>query len=425
MRYVANQAASSVQDLGRRRGRSRGRWLVVLTMWLALGAVAARAHTWNPTRVRAAFTDARHAEVRIDIDLTRFLDSADVYFALTHATPDEQDRRLREIFTTVWPRLHAQAGDVPLDARLDRHALPGGPRSEFGVAGVAKFTTFEASVELPERAGPLWFSPESDVQLEYPLAVTFAIPGRNFSMTRWIDGPSPTRRFDFTAHFTAAAVGATGAAATAGHAETLDLTPGETRAVTILLTLWRYLRLGFLHIVPTGADHILFVIGLFFLGISWRKLITQTTVFTIAHTTTLGLSAAGIFSLPAWFVEPAIATSIAFVAIENIVRPKLTPGRLVVVFMFGLIHGLGFAGSLHEVGLPKDEFWVALLSFNFGVDFGQLFVLALCFLAFGAFRRREWFRARIVIPACGGVALIGLIWAVQRVIFYAGIAATG
>lgn len=422
MRYVAKKAAPSVQDLGRRRGPSPARWFIALALWFALGAGVAQAHTWNPTRVRATFGDARHAEVRIDIDLTRLLDSAGVYFALTQAAPAEQDRRLREIFATIWPRMQARAGDALLAARLDRHALPSGPRGEFGVAGVAKFTTFEAAVELPADAGPLWFSPESDVQLEYPLAVTFAIPAQNFSMTRWIDGPSPTRRFDFAAHFSAADAGSPTVGAPAG---TLDLTPGETRAVTVLLTLWRYLRLGFLHIVPTGADHILFVIGLFFLGISWRKLITQTTVFTIAHTTTLGLSAAGIFSLPAWFVEPAIATSIAFVAIENIVRPKLTPGRLAVVFMFGLIHGLGFAGSLHEVGLPKDEFWVALLAFNFGVDFGQLFVLALCFLAFGAFRRREWFRARIVIPACGGVALIGLIWAVQRVVFYAGAGGAG
>ncbi len=118
-------------------------------------------------------------------------------------------------------------------------------------------------------------------------------------------------------------------------------------------TLWRYLKLGFDHIIPDGADHILFVLGLFFFGLSWRKLLSQTTVFTVAHATTLYLSSRGIFSLPAWLVDPGIALSITFIAFENIFRPRLSVGRLAVVFFFGLVHGLGFASGSEGVGLAQ------------------------------------------------------------------------
>lgn len=156
-----------------------------------------------------------------------------------------------------------------------------------------------------------------------------------------------------------------------------------------------YLRLGFRHIVPEGADHILFVLGLFFLGITVPKLISQTTVFTVAHATTLFLSTYGVFRLSSRYVEPAIALSITVIALENIFKPKLGPGRLAIVFTFGLIHGLGFASSLSEIPFPEHDFFLALLGFNFGVDFGQLFVIGLATLAVGWFRHRPWFRARI------------------------------
>jgi hypothetical protein len=186
--------------------------------------------------------------------------------------------------------------------------------------------------------------------------------------------------------------------------------------------LWQYLRLGFHHIIPNGWDHILFVLGLFFLGISWGKLISQTTVFTVAHATTLYLSSQNIFSLPLWLVEPGIALSIMFIALENIFQPKLNAVRLGVVFFFGLVHGLGFAAGLKQLQLPQHEFLMALLGFNFGVDFGQLFVLALAFLAVGWFRNEPWYFRRIAVPASGIIAAIGGIWAVQRILFYAHLA---
>lgn len=397
-----------------RRVRWFGR-LIALVSLLAWGASSADAHVWNMTRVRVAFLDRQHSTVQLDVDLTRQLGSAGEYYALTQAPAGVQRERLERVFAEMWPRLRFRSGELPLAGQLRDFRLPTGERREFGYVGIGKITTLVVDVNLPDPAGgELWFSPDPEVAIEYPVAVTFEVPTRGLAMTRWLDAPGPSRRFDYAAKVTAPTV-----VPVADAGARLDMSEDEAATMSVLLTMWRYLHLGFRHIFPTGADHVLFVVGLFFLGIDWRKLLTQTTVFTIAHTTTLGLSACGIFSLPAWFVEPAIAGSIAFVAIENIVRPKLTSARLVIVFAFGLIHGLGFAGSLAEIGLPRKEFWVALLSFNFGVDFGQLFVLALCFLLVGWFRQRTWFRPRVAIPVCTLVAVIGLIWAGQRIVHYA------
>jgi hypothetical protein len=137
---------------------------------------------------------------------------------------------------------------------------------------------------------------------------------------------------------------------------------------------------------------------------------------TVAHTLTLGLSIYGLVSLPPFIVEPLIALSIVFVAVENILTPELRPSRIALVFAFGLLHGLGFAGVLSQLGLPRSEFLTALLSFNFGVEGGQLAVIGLATLLLGLpFRHRDWYRQRVVVPASCLIAAVGLYWSVQRV----------
>ncbi len=179
-----------------------------------------------------------------------------------------------------------------------------------------------------------------------------------------------------------------------------------------------YLKLGFSHIVPQGPDHILFVLGIFLLSRRLKPILQQVTAFTIAHTLTLALSVYGIVRLPPSIVEPLIALSIVFVAVENILTPELRPSRIALVFAFGLLHGLGFAGVLSEMGLPRSEFLTALLSFNLGVEGGQLTVIAVAFLLVGLpFRRQIWYRQRVVVPASCLIAAVGLYWSVQRVFF--------
>jgi len=177
-----------------------------------------------------------------------------------------------------------------------------------------------------------------------------------------------------------------------------------------------YLKLGFTHILPKGTDHILFVLGIFLLSIRLKPILLQVTAFTVAHTITLALTIYGVVSLSPRIVEPMIALSIVYVAIENVVTPTLTPWRVALVFGFGLLHGMGFAGVLAELGLPRSEFLPALLCFNAGVELGQLTVISIAFLLVGLpFRNRPWYRRRIVIPGSLAIAAIGLFWFVQRV----------
>ena len=179
----------------------------------------------------------------------------------------------------------------------------------------------------------------------------------------------------------------------------------------------QYFSLGFTHILPLGLDHILFVLGLYLLSTRMRTLLIQVTSFTIAHSVTLGLGLYGVVSISPSIVEPLIAASIVFVAVENFVTDRLTPWRPYVVFGFGLIHGLGFAGMLHEIGLARDDFVNGLIAFNVGVEFGQLAVIALAFLATGLwFREKPWYRARIVQPASVVIGLFGAFWMIERVV---------
>lgn len=178
----------------------------------------------------------------------------------------------------------------------------------------------------------------------------------------------------------------------------------------------QYLWLGYTHILPKGLDHILFVLGIFLLSPRWRTMLLQVTAFTVAHSVTLGLSMYGIVSLPSRIVEPLIALSIAYVAIENLFTRLLTPWRLALVFMFGLLHGLGFAGVLKGLGLPREEFLTALLTFNLGVEGGQLTVITAALLVVAPFMRTGWYRQRVVIPASLLIAAIGLYWTFVRVV---------
>lgn len=197
--------------------------------------------------------------------------------------------------------------------------------------------------------------------------------------------------------------------------EAFPLAPGLARARSSRQVFQDYTVLGFTHILPRGLDHILFVLGIFLLSLRWRPLLYQVTAFTVAHSITLALSLYGIVSLPAAIVEPLIAASIVYVAIENVVTPQLKPWRVYVVFAFGLLHGLGFAGVLTELGLPRNEFVTALVAFNVGVELGQLAVIALAFFAVGLwFRHRNWYRQGIVVPASLLIALIGGYWTVER-----------
>lgn len=203
--------------------------------------------------------------------------------------------------------------------------------------------------------------------------------------------------------------------------------PGELNKMSKTEVSYLYLLLGYRHILPLGIDHILFVVSLFLLSPKLKPVLWQATAFTIAHTITLGLSMYKIIVPPAAIVEPVIALSILYVALENIFSPTLKNSRIGIVFLFGLIHGMGFASALSEIGLPINAYFTSLIMFNIGVELGQLTVILISYILFrklylfvaNKFTKTPDYRKNIVIPVSAVIAVIALYWTIERIFFAA------
>jgi hypothetical protein len=180
----------------------------------------------------------------------------------------------------------------------------------------------------------------------------------------------------------------------------------------------RYLKLGFTHIVPRGTDPILFLLGLLLFSRRLQETARQAAAFTLAHSLTLALGAYGVVRLAPAAVAPLLALSIVAVALANLAAPNLRRSRLALVFGCGLLYGLSFAHALADAGLPRSGRLTALLSFNLGIEGGQLAVIAAALLLVSLpFRREAWYRQRVVVPASCLIAAVGLYWSVERVLF--------
>ncbi|MEK6216794.1 MAG: HupE/UreJ family protein, partial [Boseongicola sp.] len=201
--------------------------------------------------------------------------------------------------------------------------------------------------------------------------------------------------------------------ANGGESAPIPRTGGDDQASVAAFV--EYISVGFDHIIPKGLDHILFVLGLFFLALKLRPLLWQVTAFTLAHTVTLALGTLDIVRIPPNIVEPLIAVSIVYVGVENVLSRGLTPWRPVVVFLFGLLHGLGFASVLSDFGLGGSHFVPKLIGFNVGVEFGQLAVIGTAFLALGIFfGGNGWYRVRITSPVSIAISMIAAFWVLER-----------
>jgi hypothetical protein len=181
------------------------------------------------------------------------------------------------------------------------------------------------------------------------------------------------------------------------------------------IELLKYIAVGFEHIIPEGWDHLLFILALVILSPSLKKLLLSVSLFTLAHTVTLGLSSLQIVQLPGDIVEPLIALSISFMALETFFEKKLQPFRYAVIFFFGLVHGLGFAGAFAELGLPQKGFLTALVGFNLGVELGQFAVV------FFAWPITRWLKETSsrkrygLVPVSLAIASMGVYWAGERI----------
>lgn len=205
----------------------------------------------------------------------------------------------------------------------------------------------------------------------------------------------------------------------------LQLSPAAAHTINYTLdkmndgeVFWKYLLTGFDHIIPYGIDHVLFILCVFFLNTNIKQIVLQASMFTLAHSITLGLAMYGIINPPGNIIEPLIAFSIVLLAVENIFFDKVKPWRMIMVFLFGLVHGMGFAGALAELGMPSYAFATALVSFNIGVELGQLTVVLVMYLLVAkTFSQKTWYRRRIVIPSAMAIALIASYWTIERIFF--------
>ena len=180
-------------------------------------------------------------------------------------------------------------------------------------------------------------------------------------------------------------------------------------------TFVSYLAMGVEHIIG-GIDHLLFLLALLALSTSLWQTVKIITAFTVAHSITLSLAVLGLVDVPSSIVEPLIAASIVWVAVENLVAPGGAGRRWLIAAIFGLVHGLGFASALAELGLSRDALVRALVGFNVGVELGQLaFVVVILPPLVWASRPGRLPRLPQVLSVI--VALVGAVWFVQRVAF--------
>ncbi len=358
------------------------RWLFA-TIGVLLLTQAAGAHEIGKTQVTAVVTGAVYS-IDVTVDPDALLTKLEVFSGgeLSNAALNrlERDRRIAGLASTFLDRVVVRFDDHVVRPRLAY--IPAG-----ALADAAQTPALvRLSGDVPTQARAMTFA--------YGLALgSYALNVRiddSALQTLWIEGAEPSAPVSLVA----------------------PPPPPSRRAVA-----WQYFVLGFTHIVPRGLDHILFVLGIFLLSERWRSILIQVSTFTIAHSITLGLTMYGIVSLPAKVVEPMIALSIAYVAIENLVTSDLKPWRLALVFSFGLLHGMGFAGVLRDLGLPHSQFLTALVTFNGGVEAGQLTVIAVASVAVASWRgNRASYRQLVIQPASLAIAIVGLYWTIQRLL---------
>ena len=370
--------------------RRVSRWLAVSTLMLLTMLKAATAHEVQPS-VADVTLEGETATVALDwvieapvagLDLegianTNDAEGSEVYDTLRTLGPDALSEAFRDAWDDIRGQITAEVGGTPLELSLREVRVP-----EVGNVETPRISEVTLTAALPEGGEGLVFGWDGALG---PLVVRQA--GVEDGYAAFLENgrlSDPIPR-----------VGG------------VDETAGEAFA--------DYIGVGFDHIIPLGLDHILFVLGLFFLASKLGPLLWQVTAFTLAHTVTLALGALGLVTIPGDIVEPLIAASIVYVGVENVLARGLTPWRPAVVFAFGLLHGLGFASVLQEFGLGSSNFIPKLIGFNIGVEIGQLAVIAAAFIALGwLFSKHGWYKMRVSAPISIGIAVIALFWVLER-----------
>lgn len=376
----------------------------------SLAALPAMAHPVPDVLVRSYFSSSGESEIRVEVDPRSFEAHPEEHDYLEKKAAEQVDgktlaglgstadrflagrvRFLLEPLGEVKPEFDwsfAKLGDGPLENPDDPAVLVGSWKTTLpkGLSGYRI-----ESLKLTDPAA-------------IPMNVVFLnhLDGKQIERYAVLFPSEKSFLLDLTGLATAQAAASPGAVgATAGSSDLVAIFTSEVKR-------------GFLHVLPLGLDHVLFVLGLFLMSRKWKPLIFQVTTFTLAHTITLWMASAGWVKLPPSVVEPVIAASIVFVAVENLVRRDYSHWRLLVVFLFGLIHGLGFAGVMATRLDSTGSLVTGLLGINIGVELGQLAVIAIAFLATCWIANQEKYRKYVIVPGSILIALAGVWWVVER-----------
>ena len=191
----------------------------------------------------------------------------------------------------------------------------------------------------------------------------------------------------------------------------------ENNFRSMFTSFTKFFVLGIQHIIPKGLDHILFIFGLFLFSSSLNKLIKQITIFTIAHSITLIFVSLSLIKINPQIVEPIIALSIVYVGLENIFKNYIKEYmRYVVILFFGLLHGLGFALVLSDIGFRSSKLFINLISFNIGIEVAQISIILFLYLLIAIkFANNKYYRIAFQIPSSILIASIGLYWFIERI----------
>lgn len=383
---------------------------VICGLCLLFITTVAQAHLLNMTDLHLDTTNPDAVTLRVKIDLGQSLLSPEEYWRMVHMDPSEQLENLEPVANKLLDGLSIFVNDVRATAHLENWTLeaasleaienPLSPQMaeltfNFGNLGLASSTALaNASIEMRIAE---W------LEVPWPALLRIDSASRELPVSRLLTSSDRSSR---------------SVPLSADPAQTGSTFAGKLAAA---FQGWipglSWLAIGFQHIIPWGLDHIVFVLGLFFLSTRLSTLFYQVSCFTVAHSLSLGLATLGMVSVPASIVEPLIAASIIFIAVDNLYSHVLARWRLVVVTLFGLLHGLGFASALSALMLPAENFYTALLMFNLGVEAGQIAVLILAFAAVGWLRSWTAYTERVARPATVTIAGVGTYWLLKRVIF--------
>ena len=361
-------------------------WLTAVAV--CLGSAFPRAHEIGTTRVSAVFAADDTYDIELVTDAAALIEKLSAASGQRPATPRHGSGPAGDDPAQVAILLQQLDAVFRQRVTLAFDGTPAQPAIAYSVTPAAGLSASVATIRLTGTV------PSGARAVRWTYGWTFASYAMTVRrtaaaepVTRWLEGGEASPEIDIAA-------------------------PAPDRA----RTAGRYLALGFTHIVPGGLDHVLFVLGIYLLSRRLRSVLWQVSAFTVAHSITLALGMSGVVAVPPSIVEPLIALSIAYVAVENLFVAELTSRRIALVFGFGLLHGLGFAGALAELGLPRAEFLTALITFNLGVEAGQLAVVGAAVLLVGwPWGDRDWYRRRVVVPASCAIAVTAVYWTFERV----------